>query len=225
MKWQSFPVTDGDSRAKALVLENLIVGAQEHALSRRLLARFSNASGPMVVIAFESLDLDYPDLYQYATYRGGQSDPVGTEPFTWTDSPIWGLVEVLDQWLRTSRDAVVICENWLETRAEAMRGVAEGAWKSRVIFSGAKEVYHVLTHDDCGKGAAIEATLRESQYRWATGVCSRCANVPQGDIPCEAFFDDIVGSTEHLFVPALDEEGFLVWSPAADAALPVPSAR
>jgi hypothetical protein len=213
MKWKCFPIPDGDSRAKALVLENLATGAREHALSKRLLARFSNASGPMVLVAFESLDLDYPHLYKYATYRGGQSDPVGAEPFSWTDSPRWGLVEVLNKWLGTARDAVVLCENWLATCEEATRGAADGSWESRILCFGAKEVYHVLTNNDCGNGEAIEATLRESQYRCATGICSHCASLPPFDIPSESFFDDVVNSTEHIFVPALDEEGFLVWSP------------
>lgn len=213
MRWKCFPISPNDTRAKTLVIENLTTLAQGHTLSKKLLKHFAEAQGPMLLIAFESIDLGYPYLYKYATYRGGQAEPFGTEPFSWTDAPRWGLVELLDGWLRTSHDAVVLCENWLEACEKAKRGVADGSWESRILCFGANEVYHVLTNEDCGNGTAIEATLRESQYEWATGVCSRCADLPRGDIPSEAFFDEIIGHTEHIFVPALDEEGFLVWSP------------
>lgn len=215
MKWKYFAVAQDDLRAKAHVIDNVNVGAQQHTLSRKLLSEFSEAGGKALVIAFESLDLDYPHLYKFATYRNGQSDPVGTDPSAWTDAPRWGLVEFIDKWLQKSRDAVVLCENWLANREEATRGVANGSWESRILCFGTNEVYHILTSEDCGNGAAIEATLRESQYQWATGVCSRCADLPHGDIPSEAFFDGIVDSVEHIFVPALDEEGFVVWSPQA----------
>lgn len=213
MKWKYFPIPSDDERAKAHTVENLKVGAQGHTLSKKLLSRFGEARGRFLLIAFESIDLDYPYLYKYATYNRGRSEASLTGPIDWTDSTQWGLVDFLDTWLRTSRDAVVLCENWLATREDAMRGVADASWESHVLCFGDNEVYHVLTSDDCGNGAIIEATLRESQYQWATGICSRCADLPRGDVPSEAFFDDIVGSTEHIFVPALDEEGFLVWSP------------
>jgi hypothetical protein len=213
MKWKCFPIPATDSAARNHIFRSIETGAQAHTLGKKLLAQFTEADGPMSLIAFESIDLDYPYLYEYATYRGGQPDPVGTEPFSWTDAPIWGLVEFLDTWLRTSLDAVVFCENRLATREEATRGVADGASESRIVCFGANEVYHVLTNEDRGNGAAIEATLRESQYYWTTNVCSRCADLPRGDIPSEAFFDDIAGSTRHIFVPTLDEEGFLIWSP------------
>jgi hypothetical protein len=213
MKWKYFPIECGDSRAKAQVIDNLTAGAHGHTLSRKLLARFEKADGPMVLIAFESLDLDYPHLYKYASYSGGMAYPVGDGQIPWTDAPRWGLVEALDAWLHTSYDAVVLCENWVATCDEATRGTADGSWESRTLCFGATEVYHVLTNDDRGKGATIEAALRESQYCWATGVCCRCAHLPRADVQSEAFFEDVVGSTRHIFVPALDEEGFLVWSP------------
>jgi hypothetical protein len=213
MKWKYFPIPSHDAAARAHIFQNLEAGAREHTLSRRLLTRFAEADGPMLLIAFESLDLDYSHLYECASYRGGQADPIGSEPSSWTDSPRWGLVECLDTWLRTSSDAIVLCENGLETREQATRGVADGSWESRILCFGANEVYHVLTKNDRGNGAAIEATLRESQSYWATGICSRGADLPRGDIPSEVFFDNIVANTEHIFVPALDEEGFLVWSP------------
>jgi hypothetical protein len=214
MKWKYFPIPAGDAAARTHIFKNLATGAREHMLSKKLLAHFADAHGPMLLIAFESIDLDYPYLYEYASYRGGQSDPVGAEPFSWTDSPRWGLVEFLDTWLRTSDNAVVLCENWLATREEATRGVTDSSWESRIVCFGANEVYHVLANEDRGNGAAIEATLRESHYHWTTSICARCADLPRGDIPSEVFFDDIVARTEHIFVPALDEEGFLVWSPS-----------
>lgn len=43
------------------------MGAMEHTLTQKLLAKFSDAKG--VMIAFESLDLDTNYLYKYATYK------------------------------------------------------------------------------------------------------------------------------------------------------------
>lgn len=213
MKWKYFTIPESDAAARTHILQNLATCAQEHTLSKKLLAHFAESRGPLLMIAFESIDLDYPYLYQYATYNGGKSDASTGEALSYFDSPIFGLIEFIQTWLGTSCDAAVLCENWLATREEATRGVADGSWESRPLCFGANQVYHVLTNDDCGNGDAIEATLRESQYYWAVGVCSRCADLPRGEIPSEAFFDEIVASTEHIFVPALDEEGFLVWSP------------
>lgn len=213
MKWKYFTIPETDAAARIHIFQNFATCAQEHTLSKKLLMHFAEAHGPMLLIAFESIDLDYQYLYQYATYNGGKAEASTGETLSYFDSPIFGLIEFIQTWLGTSRDAVVLCENWLATREEAKRGVADGSWESPVLCFGANQVYHVLTNDDRCNGDAIEAALRESQHHWSVGVCSRYADVPRGDVPTESFFEDIVDSAEHIFVPALDNEGFLVWSP------------
>jgi hypothetical protein len=213
MKWKYFQLAKEDARAKAQIVDNLTMGAHEHTLSRKLLARVADVGGPIVLIAFESLDLDYPHLYKYAAYNGGRPEPVDAESFCWTDAPHWGLVELVDNWLHSSRDATVVCENLTATREIVRARKEDGTWESRILCAGDNEVYHVLTNDDRGNLAVIEATLRESQDFWATGVCSRCADVPSSDLRSESFFDQLVANTKQIFVPALDSEGFLVWWP------------
>lgn len=212
MKWKYFTIPEDDQRAKDQVIENISMGAAAHSLTKRLLSRFSDAAGPIFLIAFESLDLDYPYLYKYATYNGGQSCAVGAEASLWTDSPRWGLVDFVDRWLHASSDAVVLCENWLATRERALKSTAAGLWESRLLYFQ-DEVYHMLTSNDAGQAAAIESALRESQPHWGTGVCSRYADMPGAEIATEGFFDLLVANTTHIFTPALDGEGYLVWSP------------
>lgn len=209
-KWTYYPLPRGDSKAKKQVLQNLEMGAHEHTLSKKLLARFSEANGPMLLIAFESLDLDADCLYEYATYCGGQSKPPGFESISWMDCPRWGLVPFVDKYLLKSREAIVLCENWAATRTS----VTDFPRESRLLLFG-DEVYHILSSENAARPESIECAIRESEHHWATGVCSLYAELPQGDIPSETFFDAVVGSTAHIFTPALDGQGYLVWSPVA----------
>jgi hypothetical protein len=58
----------------------------------------------------------------------------------------------------------------------------------------------------------IEAAVA-TRHQWQTNVCSACISVPEGDIPDEAFLDEIVQNTEHIFMPAFDGSGYIIWSP------------
>jgi hypothetical protein len=173
---------------------------------------FSNAVGPILLIAYEWLDPGADALYKYGSYCGGKSlrEVPGYDSITWMDSPRWGLIPFVDKFLLKSKDAVVLCENWAATR----KGVTDAHFprESRFLLFN-DEVYHILTSENAGRPESIECTIRESEHHWATGVCSLCAQVPEGDIPSEAFFDGIVASTSHIFTPALDGDGYLVWSP------------
>jgi hypothetical protein len=210
MKWKCYAIADDDPRAKKHVLANLSMGAHKHTLTKKLLSHFSEASGAMVAIAFESLDLEKDYLYEYGTYQGGKglNDVLRGQDIPQRDCPIGGLIILLEKYLRSSRESVVLCENWIATREDLT------VWRpreSRILLYG-EEVYHVLTSEDASF-EAIETTIRESEHHWATGVCCLCERVPQRDIPSEAFFDAIVANTAHIFTPALDEEGYLIWSP------------
>jgi hypothetical protein len=164
----------------------------------------------MLAIAFESLDLDKDHLYKYGTYAGGRglADAIGTQPVSWRDSPRWGLIAFLGKWLKSATDAVTVCENVFATRKHLHCAPKE----SRIACYG-EEVYHILNHKDADNEAAIECALRESTHHWATGVCALHAHLPAGDIPSETFFDILVAHTAHIFTPALDGEGYLIWSP------------
>ena len=205
MKWTYYPLSDNDPKAKMQVLKNLEMGAYEHTLSKKLLLRFSDASGPMLLIAFESLDLNADCLYEYATYCGGKSKPPDSESLSWMDCPRWGLIPFVDEYLLKSKEAIVLCENWAATR----KAVAVWPRESRLLLFG-DEVYHVLTSENAARPESIECAIRESQHHWATGVCSSCAEVLQGEIPSEAFFDAIVANTTHIFTPR--STGKATWS-------------
>ena len=51
MAWKYYPLAVDDPKAKKKLLENLEVGSNEHTLSKKLLQRFSEASGAMFLIA------------------------------------------------------------------------------------------------------------------------------------------------------------------------------
>ncbi len=212
MRWKYYRLANNDPKAKKHIFENLEIGAHEHMLTKKLLSRFSGATGSMLLIAFESLDLDAACLFQHATYSGGKDLRQLPEfrSITWMDCATWGLVPFLDKYLLQSTDAVVLCENPYWDRESTMD--MEYPHESKVLYF-ADEVYHVLRHEDAHSADLIEATIREATAHWGAGVCSAYADVPQGDIPSEHFFDAIVTSTKHIFTPALDGEGYLVWSP------------
>jgi hypothetical protein len=217
MKWKYYPLADDDAKAKNQIFRNLSVGAEEHTLTRKLLVRFAEATGSIFAIAFETLDLESDCLYEYGSYCGGEvlREAIGAQPVSWTDSPIWGLIDFVDKWLYTSKDAVVLCENWVVRPEHLIQHPRE----SRVSCYG-DEVYHVLCSADAGNHDSIECMIRESEHYFATGVCSQCDQLPQGEIPSEEFFDLIVTNTTYIFTPAFDGEGYLVWSPVPLDAVP-----
>jgi len=213
MKWKYYPLRD-DAKAKKQILENVSIGAHEHTLTKKLLARFSEATGPIVAIAFDSLDLDKLADYSYATYDGGKqwSEAARGINIPMSDCPIGGLVHFVQEFLRTSKDAVVLCENWADTRTDYLTN-----WRPReshVLFFG-EEVYHILTSAN-DTWEAIETAIRESTGQWATSVCSFVKDIPRGVISSESFFDAVVANTAHIFTPAFDGEGYLIWSPGQD---------
>lgn len=210
MKWKYYPLENNDSKAREQVFENLSMGALEHTLTQKLLTRFSNATGPMLLIAFESLDLDAECLYKEATYNGGKylCEIGGAQLISWTDAPIWGLVEFIDRWLHSTENAAVLCENWILKPKHLQTHPRE----SKTLCFGT-EIYHVLNSADAAHPDVIECAIRESEGQWATGVCSTSEAIPEDDILSEEFFDVVVMNTTHIFTPALHNSGYLVWSP------------
>jgi len=211
MKWKHYPLADNHPKGMKGILGNLSAGAREHTLSRKLLARFSGETGALMAIAFESLDLDRTTDYAYGGYYGGKAlmEAVAGQEIRMHDCPIGGLILFLEDFLRGSEHAVVLCENPTDTRTEYLTN-----WRpreSRVVFFG-EEVYHVVTRQEANF-QSIETAIRESRGQWSISVCALCEELPQGDIPSEAFFDAIVANTAHVFASAFDGEGYLIWSP------------
>ncbi len=128
MKWKYFPIALPDSRANEHLWQTLSTGARDHTLSRKVLTRFPNATGSMVLIAFDSLDVGGSGLYRYATYDGGKGwlDAAGEPTPPQGDCPIGGLVEFLNTYLRSSRETIVVFENWADSRKEYLRN-----WRPR----------------------------------------------------------------------------------------------
>ena len=124
------------------------------------------------------------------------------------DHPRWGLISFVDKYLLESNESVVLCENVFTMREHIEKFPGESR---HLLFK--QEVYHILTREDAGNSESIECALREAEHHWMTGVCSSCTEIPRGDISSETFFDTIVANTTHIFTPALDGDGYLVWCP------------
>jgi hypothetical protein len=213
MRWQFYNLADNDLSAKKHVLENLSMGVgQGNALSTRLTAQFEGAAGSAVAIAFEALDLEKVDAFRWAgTYSNGLllNDFLKPHSVPLTQFPIGGMGQYVEKYLQGSHRAVVVCENWSAKRSEMTKWPYVN--QSRMIYFG-EQVYHFLAHGDTDLDL-IDSTIRESADHWGIGVCSLCKDIPHTEIQSEAFFDEIVTNAAHIFVPAFDGEGFLVWSP------------
>ena len=186
MKWKYFPLAGTDPKVRNYILKCLSAGAYDHRLSRVLKARVSDLIGSVVLVAFESLDLEKISDYEFAAFYGGKGlhDAIGSKAVSQMDSPLGGLALFLEHHLHSSKDAIVLCENLYDTRQKYIAN-----WRpreSRVIFFG-EEIYHIVT-DGNANFRSIETAIRESMDRWSTGVCSFCDNVPENNIMSEAFF-------------------------------------
>lgn len=210
MTWQRFSLAVDDQKARKHVLETLELGALEHTLSKKLLLRFREANGPMLLIADETVDLDADCLYKHATYKGGQFEIPGLQAGSWMDSSIQGLILFVGNHLQESKDAIVLCENPFARSND----VANDHKESRLLFYE-DEVYHILTKADAANDDSIECALRESRHHWSVAVCSFSERMPEADALSEDFIDVVVTNAVHIVVVAIDGEGYLVWSPGA----------
>ena len=190
----------GNENARNFILESLEVCAYNHALSKKLLSRLSSATGPMYAIVGERIKADLLEAHDFST-----APPDGEET---GKRPVEILVSIIGDYLGTTQDAVVLCENWAARRDD----IAKWPWPPpRVACYGDSEVYHVLTREITDP-ELIEAAIAPSHH-WQTGVCSSCVHVPDGDISDEGFLDEIVRNMRLLFLPAFDGSGYLLWSP------------
>jgi hypothetical protein len=124
------------------------------------------------------------------------------------ERPVAHLVAFVQDYLRSNESSIVVCENWAWER----KHIALQPWPPpRLSCYGDHEVFHIVT-PEMSDPEQVEAAVVDRHY-WQTGVCSACAHVPEGDIPDEAFLDEIVRNTKHIFIPAFDMGGYLIWSP------------
>lgn len=201
LKSKFVELASDDNKAKAHFLDSLSICAHNHILSRKLFDRYASTTGPMFAIVGEWFDL--ARLTSYDEYVMG---PEGE--FTIGERPVERLVAFVGEYMKTTKGAVVLCENWCAERGD----IAKWWWAPlRVACYGDKDVYHVLSPEIVDPNL-IESAVATSHH-WQTAVCSLCSHVPEGDIPSEAFLDHIVVNAKYIFIPAFDDTGFLVWSP------------
>jgi hypothetical protein len=80
-----------------------------------------------------------------------------------------------------------------------------------MAFYGEEELYHVLSASNASH-QMIDNAISDSLGHWGTGVCSRSEHIPAGILPDDSFLDQIVQNTKHIFIPAFDHGGYLIWS-------------
>jgi hypothetical protein len=204
MKSVFIKLGDDDAKAKEHVLESLSICAHDHTLSRLLLAQYSTATGPAIAIIGDWFDLNRMAAYDYTMLP-----PEGE--YSKGDRPTERLVTFISEYLQTTKNAIVVCENWAADR----QTFVNWPWGEPPPVScfGDNEVYHVVTNQLTDPEEIENAIV--SRHHWQTGVCTRSERVPHGDIPDEAFFDEVVRNTKHIFIPAFDGSGYLIWSPTA----------
>ena len=116
------------------------------------------------------------------------------------------LAEFVAVELRSNASAVTVCENWRFDRATIAQSRIV---RPRIAFFH-DEVYHLLTPEITDRDL-MEDTLW-CWGRYQTGVCSSCEHLPGDEISDEQFLDEVARNARHVFVPAFDGSGYLIWS-------------
>jgi hypothetical protein len=173
MKFHYYPLPENEPRAMKQLFENISMGAYSHTLSKKLLARFSEARGPVLVIAYDSLDLDRLADFEYGTYAGGKLlwDIIDKKTPQLDDSQFYVLARFIDRHLGSSKTAIAICENWAADRASLISLPSE----SRTSCYG-NDVYHILTADNAGNLDSIRQHS-DSMKEWSSWWYKRCGSV------------------------------------------------
>lgn len=193
-----------DSKAKSLVVESVENAAYTHILSRKILDRLSTAEGPLTAIFPSGLELGLLASYDACWpipddedfhYDGATSERTHVR-----------MARFVAEYLGATEDAVVVCEDWMASRAR----IANMIHPELIACFGDDEVYYLLAPKITDLDAIEDAVKPGARYQ--TGVCSTCASVPDGDIPDEGFLDEVTRNARHVFVPAFDGSGYLIWS-------------
>ncbi|MCC7084276.1 MAG: hypothetical protein IT427_04635 [Pirellulales bacterium] len=210
MKWKYYLLKEDDSNAKSHIFANLSMGIyQKCLLSEKLFEKFAAIDGQFVAIAMESLDLELIADYRWAgIYQGKQlRDAIDTPKISVGDRPIDGLVRFLSDYLNSSSKPLVVIEDFWNTSYD----IATKEIGHRLAFFK-QRVYHLLTKEDTSPDVSEDA-IRVPWNQWFVGLCADNITMPKNAEWTERFLDEITASTQHIFVPAFDDEGFLVWTP------------
>jgi hypothetical protein len=194
-----------DIKARSLILDSLEVTSHDHALSRKLLERWAGAGGSLAAIFNSGIDLGllssydccWPILEDEGFHYAGATSERAPER----------MARFVAGYLTSARGAVAVCEDWLLNRRDIPK---IGSPPSRIACLGDEEVYFLLTPEIMDL-EAIEDAVR-SRGRYQTGACSTCECVPEGDLLEEGFLDEVARNARHVFVPAFDGSGYLIWS-------------
>jgi hypothetical protein len=192
-----------DNKAREHILASLSICAHDHILSAKLLEHFRKASG-----TFHAIIGDWYNLDQMPSYDRAVEPPPGSYLPGYYPQDL--LVKFVSDYLQGNEKAVVVSENWGAKREHVARWVLS---RPRVVYFGNDEVYHIVTPDVTDPDL-IEASIIEAHH-WQTNVCSSCRHLPEGDSVDESFLDEITHNAKHIFVPAFDLTGYLIWSPVA----------
>lgn len=195
-----------NAKARSLILNSLEVCSTDRILSRKLLAHVSTKQGNMIAIFNSGIDLDLLESYDSCwpipddedfQYEGATHERTSER-----------LVKFVTDYLTSIEDALIVCEDWTLERAK----IATREWLpgSPIACFGDDDVYFLLTNEITDP-EVLEDTIRPSG-RYQTNICSTCRTVPRDEIPNEHFLDELVRNTKHVFVPAFDGSGFLIWS-------------
>jgi hypothetical protein len=194
-----------DTKAKSLVIESIDNAAYTHILSKKILDRLSTAEGPLTAIFPSGIDLgiltSYNSFWPMPDDEDFQYDGATSERTTMR------MARFVADYLGSTADAVVICEDWMASRASIPNMKLN---RPRIACFGDDEVYYLLTPGITDLDAIEDTVVPMARYQ--TGVCSTCASVPDGDIPDEGFLDEVTRNARHVFVPAFDGSGYLIWS-------------
>jgi hypothetical protein len=208
MKSRTVELADDDPKAIAWIRENLEMCAYAHSLSKKLLGRFSAASG--VMTAFVP---DWVDLPQLQTYNQGSVPPAGGPTYYRVgDSPLDDLALFVREYLRATKEAVAVCENDGDVR----KSMSFWTWgpPPRTWLFGANEVYYILESGETDV-ELIDSAVGDTLGHWGVAVCSSCARIPERDVPDETFLEEIAENTKHILMPAFDNDGYMIWTPGA----------
>jgi hypothetical protein len=88
-------------------------------------------------------------------------------------------------------------------------------WSRPPRFSsyGDDDAYYILDPSDIDRDV-IDGALGDSLGRFGMAICSSCSHLPGNEIPHEATLDEFIRNTTHVLLPAFDDDGYMIWSPA-----------
>jgi hypothetical protein len=193
-----------DIKAVSLILGSLEITSHTRSLSRKLLERWAGAGGSLAAIFGSGIDLGLLESYDVV------SPVLDDESFAYADATPERtherMARFVGRYLTSVQHAVAVGENWLAGREDIPY---IGSPPPRIACSG-DEVYFLLTPEIVDLEEIEDAVRPSAQYQ--TAVCSTCSVVPEGESLGEGFLDEVARNARHIFVPAFDGSGYLIWS-------------